>query len=142
MKFLKNFLLCCSLLSIVLSCSNATEPEINPAPPAARENNGAGDTTITIMDRTGKEWDVTHAEKRYGLKADQFQFGIGQNAIPPILQPQFVDSSDAAFPSTSSTFLVIGANFNGDKRAYPISVLNRHEIVDEKFGDQHVAVGY
>lgn len=97
---------------------------------------------ITITDRTGKVWDVTDAVNKYGFSASQFQFGLGPNAIKPILNPQFIGPSDPGYPSAVETFLVVGTNINGDSRAYRIDHLNRHEVVDDKFGDVHVAVGW
>ena len=63
---------------------------------------------MLIVDDTGKEWDVTHAEENYGLKAENFQFGLGPFAITPIQDPQFVFEGEPGFPGPDETFLVIG----------------------------------
>jgi hypothetical protein len=97
---------------------------------------------IFIEDRTGKRWDVTHAENKYGLKAERFQFGLGPNAIPPILNPEFLSPGEVGYPASDQTFLVIGTALNNDPRAYSISDLTRHEVADEQFGSTHVAVAY
>ncbi|UCG53758.1 MAG: DUF3179 domain-containing protein [Candidatus Latescibacterota bacterium] len=49
---------------------------------------------------------------------------------------------DPNYPDEGGTFVVIGTTIGGESRAYPIHVLNRHEIVDDAFGDVHVAVGW
>lgn len=95
-----------------------------------------------IVDTTGKEWDITHALKNYGMHADRFQFGLGPGTIPPILNPEFLNPGDPGYPSEFATFLVIGAQLNGATRAYPISVLNNHEVIDELFGSTFAAVAY
>jgi len=100
------------------------------------------DNRIFIVDNTGKEWDVTHAANVYGMQPDRFQFGLGPNAIRPIQNPKFLSPGDAGYPADNDDRLVIGSVFNGVNRAYPIDVLSSHEIVDDVFGDTHVAVAY
>lgn len=100
------------------------------------------DGQITIEDRTGKIWDITHAVYSYGFKAANFQFGAGPFAIPPINDPVYIEKGDRDFPQNHETFLMIGTDLNGFTRAYPLSVLSAHEIVNEKFGEDHVSVAY
>lgn len=96
---------------------------------------------ILIRDRTGKEWDITHAVNKYGFDPAGFQYGLGPDAIKPINNPQFFNPGDAGFPRPDD-FLVIGTTINGDSRAYPINILKSHEIVNEKFVSTHVSVAY
>ncbi|RMF61547.1 MAG: DUF3179 domain-containing protein [Calditrichaeota bacterium] len=126
-------------LFLVVGCSSASEQEsLFGSDPNVQED---GDK-ILIIDRTGKEWDITHAVNVYGMNPDDFQFGLGPDAIRPILNPQHTQPGDPGHPDGNQTFLVIGTTINGDTRAYPIFVLKSHEIVDEQFGDTHVAVAY
>ena len=97
---------------------------------------------VFIRDKTGKEWDVTHAVRNYGFQADKFQFGLGPFAITPINNPKMLNPGDPGYPSDEADFLVIGTRINSDERAYPLSVLSRHENANEQFGDTHVAVAY
>jgi hypothetical protein len=97
---------------------------------------------ILIRDNTGKEWDVTHAVEKYGFVATQFQYGLGPFAIRPILEPEMVGPGESGYPSKNNDLLVIGTTLNKESRAYPLDVLNRHEIADEIFGEQYVAVAY
>ena len=53
-----------------------------------------------------------------------------------------LEPGDPNYPSKSADFTGIGTTLMGDTRAYPLNVLTRHEIADEKFGDIHVAVAY
>jgi len=100
------------------------------------------DGKIFIVDKTKKAWDITHAVHNYGFEAESFQYGLGPYAIQPILNPQMLSAGESGYPSSNETFLVIGTNLNGDTRAYPLSVLGRHEVTDEKFGNDYVAVAY
>ncbi len=122
------------LLLVWAGCTDAN----GPGPQDVISDNGK----IFIQDRTGKRWDVTHAEQVYGLKADKFQFGLGPGAIPPILNPEFVLPGQPGYPTPGGNFLIIGADINDIQRAYPISVLTRHEVVDEQFDSTYVAVAY
>lgn len=116
----------------------ACESPGEPGPERVIRENGK----VFIVDRVGQEWDVTNAEQKYDMKADEFQFGIGKTAIRPISDPQFIHSGISSFPGADETFLVMGVSINGDNRAYPIDVMSRHEVVTEKFGDAHLAVAY
>jgi hypothetical protein len=99
------------------------------------------DETILIVDRTGKKWDVTHAERVYGLKADNFQFGLGPDAIPPINFPEYFYPDEPGYPVPSGS-IVIATTINDVTRAYPIFILKSHEIVNEVFIDAHVSIAY
>ncbi|UCH83604.1 MAG: DUF3179 domain-containing protein [Candidatus Latescibacterota bacterium] len=120
-----------------IGCFSITNEEEFPAATVTQD----GDR-ILIVDKTGKQWDVTHAVNAYGFDPSGFQFGLGPNAIPPIIDSGMLLPGDRYYPDDWDTFLVIGTTIGGESRAYPIHVLNRHEIVDESFGDVHVAVGW
>lgn len=98
--------------------------------------------SIFIVDQTGKRWDVTHAEQQYGLKAENFQFGLGPNAIPPITNPKFAGPGDPQFPDENRNFLVIGVSLGNAVKSYPISIMSINEIAIEDFGNLPAAVAY
>ncbi len=135
MKQLMFVMLLCAMIA---SCTNNLEDPRLSDDMVVEPN----DSTVLIVDRTGKQWDVTHAVEHYGFVAEDFQFGLGPNAIQPIQNPQFLEPGDPSYPDTTETFLVIGVNMQADQRAYPIDVLSRHEIANEEIGGEIVAVGY
>jgi len=100
------------------------------------------DSKIFIEDRTGKNWDVTHAVSHYGFVPEDFQFGLGPFAIRPILDPEMLERGELGYPSDNNESLVIGTMLNGDTRAYPLDVLGSHEVADEQFDSTYVAVAY
>ena len=106
------------------------------------------DTTITdpeqiyITDQTGKKWNITHAIDKYGFEVSRFQFGLGPYAIQPINDPVFIERDENGYPSSSNTMQIIGTTIMGESRAYPLETLYRHEILNDAFGDVHVAVGF
>ena len=66
---------------------------------------------------------------------------LGKDAIPAILDPQFVSAAEAdASGSMRPTEQVIGLSLNGDSRAYPINMLSSHEIANDVVGGVPVAV--
>jgi hypothetical protein len=110
------------------SCSDSTSSPPGPVQVFQRNDR------IFIQDQTGKNWDVTHAVEQYNFNASGFQYGLGPNAIRPILSPVLLSSEQAGFPNASNTFLVIGIEVNGDARAYSISILSDHEVANDRFG--------
>lgn len=95
----------------------------------------------------GSEWfDLTGSP----LPLAEFQFGIGRDSIPAIDHPVFVKPDDATLKGrwaqrgqeNIDELSVIGYEHNGDARAYPIQLLNRHELVNDTVGGRPVTVGW
>lgn len=66
---------------------------------------------------------------------------LAPDAIPSIDNPQFYSVSDAD-QEYDLDELVLGVEFDGVARAYPIGLLARHEIVNDTVGGQPIAVTY
>lgn len=64
---------------------------------------------------------------------------LGYDAIPAILDPEFVDA-DIADIWMKPDEPVLGVSINGDNRAYSIPMLSRHEIVNDVVGGEPIAV--
>ena len=62
-----------------------------------------------------------------------------RDCIPSIDEPEYVDASQAA-DFLGDDELVIAIAHNGDKRAWPIRILDFHEIVNDTIGGEPVAV--
>lgn len=67
--------------------------------------------------------------------------GPPKDGIPSIDNPQFISVSEAN-KFLNDKELVLGINFNSDKRAYPFQVLVWHEIVNDIVGGKPVVVTY
>lgn len=65
--------------------------------------------------------------------------GPPRDGIPAIDQPIFMSATQATLTATER---VMGVHFKGIARAYPIRMLNRHEIVNDTFGQTGVVVSY
>jgi hypothetical protein len=57
---------------------------------------------------------------------------LPKDAIPAIMSPSFDDGNKATW--LRSNDLIVGVKIGDDARAYPISILSRHEIVNDKSG--------
>jgi Protein of unknown function (DUF3179) len=68
--------------------------------------------------------------------------GPPPDGIPSIDNPKFITVQEAGKNFLSESDLVLGLNINGDIRAYPLSILVWHEIVNDKVGGVPVAVTY
>ncbi len=66
--------------------------------------------------------------------------GVAQDGIPSISEPIFVTAAKATFLKPNSK--VIGVYFEGKARAYPLSIMDSHEAVNDRIGETSFAVTY
>ena len=89
----------------------------------------------------GQWFDVTGAP----IKSDEFQYGIGKDTIPAIEEPRFVPIADIPrlrrFGINNRTD-VFGYVHNGEAKAYPIRIMDQHELVNDTVGGKPVTVGW
>ena len=71
------------------------------------------------------------------FRRDRLYGSLGFDTITPIYSPEFSPASEARVHD--ETF-VIGLAINGEARAYPVSILNRHEMVNDVVGGVPVLV--
>ena len=64
--------------------------------------------------------------------------GPARDGIPSIDQPRFVQAAQATFMQPQDR--VIGIDYLGIRKAYPIAILNWHEVVNDRFEDRPVAI--
>ena len=79
------------------------------------------------------------------LDPDGYQYGIGKDSIPSIDEPEFIPISDRKKlreHGLSDKTIVIGYVHSGEAKAYPIAILNRHELVNDCVGGKPVTVGW
>jgi Protein of unknown function (DUF3179) len=63
---------------------------------------------------------------------------LPKDAIPAIMSPSFDEANKASWLRHDS--VVVGMSIAGESRAYPVSILSRHEIVNDKLGGVPIAV--
>jgi len=92
---------------------------------------------LSLSAATKNGFDLTNSL----IPVDQIlQGGPPRDGIPSIDKPKFVAARSANFLKPSDR--VIGINYNGESRAYPISILNWHEIVNDSIRGKGVSVTY
>ena len=90
-----------------------------------------------VVQRGGVGFDLRNATiPRDAIRAG----GPPKDGIPALTNPTFVDVNEADY--LSPTDRVVGVNFDSEARAYPIRILNYHEIVNDQIGDIPFAVTY
>lgn len=91
---------------------------------------------------------VAHAVQKNGFDLEGalvppdeiLQGGPPRDGIPAIDRPQFVKAGDARFLKNSDR--VLGVTRGGIAKAYPVRILNWHEIVNDAFGVERVVVTF
>lgn len=66
--------------------------------------------------------------------------GVAVDGIPAITNPRTVSASQADFLQGDDR--VVGVVLGGEARAYPISILTQHEIINDQLGEIPLAVTY
>jgi len=66
--------------------------------------------------------------------------GPPKDGIPALTAPQFDRASDAGYMRPQDRVLVV--QINGETKAYPIKILNWHELVNDTLGGQDILVSY
>jgi hypothetical protein len=69
-----------------------------------------------------------------------FQAGPGKDGIPSLEIPRFANVERTDFLKDGD--LVIGVVHNGIAKAYPLHIMNYHEVINDQFGDQNLVVTY
>lgn len=84
------------------------------------------------------------------LPLQKFDYGIGRDRIRSIDKPIFVKPDDQRFSAFWSkrgetnvdNLRIIGYANGGVARAYPVALLDRHELVNDNVGGKPVTVGW
>ena len=78
------------------------------------------------------------------INPKNFNYGIGKDSIASIDAPEFVRADDPRLADLRITMetQVIGYAFEGEARAYPVHIMNGHEVVNDTFGDTHLTVAW
>lgn len=70
---------------------------------------------------------------------DGFRQLLRRDSIPPVYDPSFVDAGSIDWEDDT---LVIGVEHEGEAKAYPVSFLNRREMVIDWIGGTPVLVSW
>ncbi len=67
--------------------------------------------------------------------------GVKVDGIPPLHEPRFVTPAEAA-EWIDTADRIIGVEINGDVRAYPLRIIDWHEMVNDTIGGVPVSLAY
>ena len=66
--------------------------------------------------------------------------GVMPNEIPDLTRPLIVTADDAAYLSPEAR--VLGVTINGENRAYPLRIINAHEMVNDVLGSEPISLAW
>jgi hypothetical protein len=66
--------------------------------------------------------------------------GVKKDGIPALVNPDFVPAEEAAY--LEDTERVFGVSLGGDARAYPLRILDWHEMANDVVGGRSVSLSY
>lgn len=92
-------------------------------------------------DESDAEWfDVTDST----IDSEKLRHGIGKDTIAAIDQPVFVDLDDTWLKKAGidDQTMVIGFARQGEAKAFPLRIMDRHELVNDRIGGLPVTVGW
>jgi hypothetical protein len=69
-----------------------------------------------------------------------FDGGPGKDGIPALTEPKFIEAGEAEYVDDDD--LVLGFVVGSEARAYPHSILDWHEIINDKVGNVNISVTY
>jgi hypothetical protein len=131
----QTFLLAFLPVAVAITCTSVFGAE----PPSERPPSERAETVAIrlVQYRGASSFDLRNAiiplnEIRSG--------GPPKDGIPALTNPQSVAAKDAAYLKAGDR--VIGVVVGTSSRAYPLKILNHHEIVNDKLGGVPVAVTY
>ena len=77
----------------------------------------------------------------YALKDEQFHYGIGREAFPALLKPEFITVEEANQVWADSTRFLVA--YAGDEvKAYSVPDLIHHEVVNDELNGQPIMAAY
>ncbi len=75
------------------------------------------------------------------LNPNQFNYGIGRESFPALIEPRF-ESAEKADKWLTDDSRILGVKIGEEVRVYPISLLIRHEVVNDVIGGKPIAAAY
>lgn len=101
-----------------------------------------GPTGHAAVANDSGDFETTADGVRYTIHPSELEQGCpgGKDCIPSIDDPRFQSADGAAWLSPNDT--VIGVEVDGESKAYPLRILNVHEIVNDELAGRPIAVTY
>ncbi len=84
-----------------------------------------------------KSFDVT----RHAIPIKEIESSVARDAMPALNDPRFSSSGEVSRLLKASD-RVLGVALNGEAKAYPVRILNWHELVNDSVGGRPVLVSW
>ncbi len=82
-----------------------------------------------------------YAEMPLRIRIEEIVWGgVKKDGIPALDNPKMIAANEAAYLADKD--LVFGVELNGDARAYPLRILDAHEMLNDVIGGQPVSLAY
>ncbi len=80
-------------------------------------------------------------DKKHEIRIEEIVWGgISKDGIPALTKPKLLDADKAAYLNDED--LVFGIAINGDARAYPLRILDWHEMLNDTIGGVDLSLAY
>lgn len=153
-KITKTILVGIGLL-LIIACKNTTNEVIQEKDEDKTETEKPSKKQRPSALKKGKFFTVNDKQMLYGgkdstqhfditnytLKDEQFHYGIGREAFPALLEPEFISVQEAdSIWEDDARFIVAYA---GDEvKAYSVKDLTRHEVVNDQLNGEPIMAVY
>ena len=117
-------------------------PETDQAQAQAQGRALSPEQVKKLVQRWRYEWSKTDFTKTTIDFREIISGGPPKDGIPSIDKPRYAAIKDIEPGNMAATEPVIGVIINGQARAYPLSVLTWHEIVNDELGGVPISVTY
>ncbi len=97
---------------------------------------------VIIIDQLGGEWDITNAVHAYGMRRVEWAQGIGPDVISPIVDPDHISRGEPGYPDDDEIFIVLVMNDGNESLAMPLNPMYSHEVLDDHFAGEPIAMTY
>ncbi|WP_411963530.1 DUF3179 domain-containing protein [Haloferax sp. YSMS24] len=114
-------------------------------PPVAGDGDGSEPVETTTTGAGGGSQQTSAGGFDLPIPEDELRRGAPKDAIPAITAPVYSDDwsgFDEVNVELEDSFEVVGVELDGIARAYPLAILNWHEIVNDTFDGRPVVVTY
>jgi hypothetical protein len=82
-----------------------------------------------------------HPAVKHEIRLEEIAWGgVGKDGIPSLDNPKLIEAAEAQYMNASD--LVFGVVINGDARAYPLRILDWHEMFNDVIGGVPVSLAY
>jgi hypothetical protein len=99
------------------------------------------DQSKAVSLNSSEDVSTTAGGKKYTVHPDELVQGCpGMDCIPSIDDPKYVEAEEADWLDSGER--IIGLEIDNKSKAYPLSILSRHEIVNDRVAGEPVAVTY